>query len=253
MALLHSRPSVKEIRQQPSCRSQAGTRSSRPSRSGTSCGSRTSRRRRGGPPSVSSSRHPDQAAQRSSTDRLGHTEGLGKLDTSLKRHTALLTRLRSSLHTPASVPAILKDVAGLALEKYVEEAVGAVLEGLAKCKSGPEISGAVEVRLPSVLTPPSECMSSPRDGRPSRSSRPSTSGFQTYSPRRSSPCCSARSSRAARATRTGTSATRTTRRASCARGVSCASSASSRPSRSCARTAAREQSATSAGACSRNS
>lgn len=72
-------------------------------------------------------------------------EGLGKLDTSLKRHTALLTKLRSSLHTPAAVPGILKDVVSLSLEKYIEEAVGAVVEGLIKCKSGPEITGAVEV------------------------------------------------------------------------------------------------------------
>lgn len=71
--------------------------------------------------------------------------GLGKLDTSLKRHTALLVRLRSSLHTPAALPGILKDVAGLMLEKYIEEAVGAVIEGLGKCKSGPEIVGAVDV------------------------------------------------------------------------------------------------------------
>jgi hypothetical protein len=31
------------------------------------------------------------------------------------------------------------------LEKYIEEAVGAVIEGLGKCKSGPEIIGAVDV------------------------------------------------------------------------------------------------------------
>jgi regulator of nonsense transcripts 2 len=72
-------------------------------------------------------------------------EGLGKLDTSLKRHTALLTKLRSSLHTPAAVPGILKDIAGLSLEKYVEEAVGAVFEGLGKCKTGPETLGAIDV------------------------------------------------------------------------------------------------------------
>lgn len=73
------------------------------------------------------------------------TEGLGKLDTSLKRHTALLTRLRSSLHAKESVPGILKDINGLSLEKYVEEAVGATVEGLSKCKTGPETQGAVEV------------------------------------------------------------------------------------------------------------
>lgn len=34
----------------------------------------------------------------------------------------------------------------LTLEKYVEEAVGAVMEGVAKCKTGAEVQGAVEVR-----------------------------------------------------------------------------------------------------------
>ncbi|GAA5999470.1 hypothetical protein JCM5350_005782 [Sporobolomyces pararoseus] len=87
-------------------------------------------------------------------------EGLGKLDTSLKRHTALLVKLRSSLNTAAQIPAILKDIAGLSLEKYVEEAVGAIVEGLGKCKTGPETTGAVEVvsafhqRFPVLFTPP---------------------------------------------------------------------------------------------------
>lgn len=70
-----------------------------------------------------------------------------KLDTSLKRHTSLLTRFRSSLHTPTALAGILKDISALSLEKYVDEAVGGVEEGLIKCKSGAEISGAVDVRL----------------------------------------------------------------------------------------------------------
>ncbi|GAA5822482.1 hypothetical protein JCM5353_000523 [Sporobolomyces roseus] len=93
-------------------------------------------------------------------DRGSSPDGLGKLDTSLKRHTALLVKLRSSLNTAAQIPAILKDIAGLSLEKYVEEAVGAVVEGLGKCKTGPEAVGAVEVvsafhqRFPVLFTPP---------------------------------------------------------------------------------------------------
>ena len=79
-------------------------------------------------------------------------EGLGKLDPSLKRHTALLTRLRSSLHTKEAIPGILKDITSLSLEKYVEEAVGATVEGLAKCKTGPETQGAVEVRSRTLET-----------------------------------------------------------------------------------------------------
>lgn len=73
-------------------------------------------------------------------------EGLGKLDTSLKRHTALLVKLRSSLNTSAAIPGLLKEIAQLSLEKYVEEAVGAVVEGLGKCKTAAETAGAVEVR-----------------------------------------------------------------------------------------------------------
>lgn len=72
---------------------------------------------------------------------------LGKLDSSLKRHQTLLTRLRSSLHTPANIPGILSDIKTLALEKYIEEAVGATLEGLGRCKTGAEVQGAVEVRF----------------------------------------------------------------------------------------------------------
>ncbi|GAA6010941.1 hypothetical protein JCM10207_004002 [Rhodosporidiobolus poonsookiae] len=96
---------------------------------------------------------------RAAWDRDGPLPGLGKLDTSLKRHTALLVKFRSSLNTPASVPAIVKEVNQLALEKYVEEAVGAVVEGVGKCKTGPETAGAVEVvsamhqRFPDLFTP----------------------------------------------------------------------------------------------------
>lgn len=45
---------------------------------------------------------------------------------------------------------MLKDILALSLEKYVEEAVGAIIEGLAKCKSGPEVAGAVQVSFPFI-------------------------------------------------------------------------------------------------------
>ncbi|SGZ02313.1 BQ5605_C033g11201 [Microbotryum silenes-dioicae] len=83
-----------------------------------------------------------------------------RLDTSLKRHTTLLTRLRSSIHTIVTLPAILKEIGSLSLDKYVEEAVGATFEGLAKCKTGPETWAAIEVvsalhqRFPHTFTPP---------------------------------------------------------------------------------------------------
>ncbi|GAA6033062.1 hypothetical protein JCM8097_000126 [Rhodosporidiobolus ruineniae] len=101
-----------------------------------------------------------RAANLAAWERGGPQEGLGKLDTSLKRHTALLVKFRSNLNTAASIPGIVKEINQLALEKYVEEAVGAVVEGLAKCKTGPETAGAVEVvsamhqRFPDLFTPP---------------------------------------------------------------------------------------------------
>ncbi|GAA5821683.1 hypothetical protein JCM11251_000968 [Rhodosporidiobolus azoricus] len=101
-----------------------------------------------------------RAANEAAWERGGPQEGLGKLDTSLKRHTALLVKFRSSLNTAASIPGIVKEIQQLALEKYVEEAVGAVVEGLGKCKTGPETAGAVEVvsamhnRFPDLFTPP---------------------------------------------------------------------------------------------------
>ena len=73
---------------------------------------------------------------------------LGKLDTSLKRHSSLLARFRTTLHIQSSLAGLLKDILALSLEKYIEEAVGAVIEGLAKCKSGPEVAGAVQVSFP---------------------------------------------------------------------------------------------------------
>ncbi|PRQ75790.1 Armadillo-type fold [Rhodotorula toruloides] len=79
-------------------------------------------------------------------ERGGPPEGLGKLDTSLKRHTALLVKFRSSLNTAAAIPGLLKEISQLSLEKYVEEAVGAVVDGLGKCKTAAETAGAVEVR-----------------------------------------------------------------------------------------------------------
>ncbi|GAA5864331.1 hypothetical protein JCM3774_002754 [Rhodotorula dairenensis] len=92
--------------------------------------------------------------------RAAPPNGLGKLDTSLKRHTALLVKLRSSLNQHAAVPQLVKEVSQLALEKYVDEAVAAVVEGLAKCKTAAEVAGAVEVivalhhRFPNSFTPP---------------------------------------------------------------------------------------------------
>lgn len=73
---------------------------------------------------------------------------LGSLDASLKRNSAYIKRLRTSLHAPDAVPFLLKEVKSLSLEKYTSELVSAAAEGLTKCKSGQEIYAAVDVCRP---------------------------------------------------------------------------------------------------------
>ena len=50
---------------------------------------------------------------------------------------------------------ILKDVESLSLEKYVDEIVGAVAEGILRCKTEKDIWNAVEVRARSLRKPTS--------------------------------------------------------------------------------------------------
>ncbi|KAG9035197.1 hypothetical protein FRB95_011931 [Tulasnella sp. JGI-2019a] len=66
------------------------------------------------------------------------------LDSSLKRNTALIKRMRQSMGSD-NKDQILKDIDALALEKYVDEIVGAVVEGLGKCKTEKDIWSAIEV------------------------------------------------------------------------------------------------------------
>ena len=66
----------------------------------------------------------------------------GSLDSSLKKHTNLLNKLKTNLL--ASPPdALLKDIDGLTLTKYLEEIVAAIVEGAGKGKGDPE--AAIEV------------------------------------------------------------------------------------------------------------
>jgi regulator of nonsense transcripts 2 len=74
----------------------------------------------------------------------------GSLDASLKRHTALIKRMRQSIGTD-NRDQILKDIESLALEKYIDEIAGAVVEGVSKCKSERDVWSAVEVILASSL------------------------------------------------------------------------------------------------------
>ncbi|KAF8967853.1 armadillo-type protein [Flammula alnicola] len=81
-----------------------------------------------------------------------------KLDSSLKRHTALIKRIRQSMAAD-NRDQIMKDIESLSLEKYVDELAGAMIEGLARCKTEKDVWGAVEVisavhrRFPKTFTP----------------------------------------------------------------------------------------------------
>ena len=66
------------------------------------------------------------------------------LDSSLKKNTAFIKRLRTSLNAD-NQSALLKDISSLSLEKYIPEVVGAASEGLQKCKTISDIMAAVEV------------------------------------------------------------------------------------------------------------
>src|ERR1700735_2837489 len=68
-----------------------------------------------------------------------------KLDSSLKRHTALIKRMRQSIGTE-NRDHILKDVESLSLEKYIDEIAGAAVEGVGRCKTEKDVWSAVEVR-----------------------------------------------------------------------------------------------------------
>lgn len=79
---------------------------------------------------------------------------LGPLDTSkdssLKRHTALIKRIRQSLAVEGR-DQILKEIDLLSLGKYIDEIVGAVVEGISRCKTERDVWAAVEVGLNGIL------------------------------------------------------------------------------------------------------
>lgn len=98
---------------------------------------------------------------------------LSKLDSSLKRHTGLIKRMRQSLGTDHR-DQILKDIDSLSLEKYIDEIVGATLEGITKCKTEKDVWSSVEVisalhrRFPTAFTHPLISSLSTALGAPSR-------------------------------------------------------------------------------------
>ncbi|EIN12047.1 transcription factor [Punctularia strigosozonata HHB-11173 SS5] len=80
------------------------------------------------------------------------------LDSSLKRHTALMKRIRLSIGTD-NRDQVLKDIESLSLEKYVDEIPGAIMEGISRCKTEKDVWSAVEIisamhrRFPTMFTP----------------------------------------------------------------------------------------------------
>jgi regulator of nonsense transcripts 2 len=70
----------------------------------------------------------------------------GTLDSSLKKHTTLLNRLRTNLLAgPAET--LIKEIDGLSLTKYLEEIVAAVVEGASRAKGDPEVAVDVGSRF----------------------------------------------------------------------------------------------------------
>jgi regulator of nonsense transcripts 2 len=72
-------------------------------------------------------------------------ESTKALESSLKRHTALIKRIRQSIGLD-NRDQILKDIETLTLEKYIEEIAGAVPEGIVRCKFEKDVWSAAEVR-----------------------------------------------------------------------------------------------------------
>ncbi|KAI9737821.1 MAG: hypothetical protein M1834_009190 [Cirrosporium novae-zelandiae] len=68
----------------------------------------------------------------------------GSLDSSLKKNTAFIKRLRTAV-TSASLNTFLSDIRTLSLHKYLSEIISACYEGLTKLKSPGEISAGVEI------------------------------------------------------------------------------------------------------------
>jgi len=68
------------------------------------------------------------------------------LDSSLKRHTAFIKRIRQSVGAE-NRDQLLKDIETLSLEKYVDELGSAVLDGISRCKTEKDVWSAVEVRV----------------------------------------------------------------------------------------------------------
>ena len=68
----------------------------------------------------------------------------GTLDSSLKKNTAFIKRLRTAI-TATTVSTFLQEISSLSLYKYLSEVISASYEGLCRLKTPAEIAAAVEV------------------------------------------------------------------------------------------------------------
>ncbi|KAI1100115.1 ARM repeat-containing protein [Jackrogersella minutella] len=66
------------------------------------------------------------------------------LDSSLKKNTAFIKRLRTTI-TPATLNTFLQEIRTLSLLKYLSEVISACYEGLSKLKTTGEIDAAIEI------------------------------------------------------------------------------------------------------------
>ncbi|KAI0135979.1 ARM repeat-containing protein [Hypoxylon sp. NC0597] len=66
------------------------------------------------------------------------------LDSSLKKNTAFIKRLRTAI-TPATLNTFLQEIRTLSLLKYLSEIISACYEGLSKLKTPGEIDAAIEI------------------------------------------------------------------------------------------------------------
>jgi len=66
------------------------------------------------------------------------------LDSSLKKNTAFIKRLRTAV-TPATLATFLQEIRTLSLHKYLSEIISACYEGLCKLKSPGEVDAGVEI------------------------------------------------------------------------------------------------------------
>lgn len=90
--------------------------------------------------------------------RLGLFKTASTLDSSLKKNTAFIKRLRTTINGE-NQQILLKEIASLSLEKYLSEIVNAAAEGLGKCRlnndiwAGVEVTSALHQRFNASFTP----------------------------------------------------------------------------------------------------